>query len=147
MIVKIAKKNNKNNLIPIRATGGSAGFDLFADLDEPLILSKGEGARIPCGISIELPSKEYVALIFPRSGLANKHGITLINSVGVIDSDYRGEIQVGLIKLFGDEPYEIKPCDRIAQMIITRIEIPEFKLVNMLRQTLRGTGGFGSTGD
>ncbi len=142
-ILKI-KKLNEKAVIPERATSGSAGMDLYAVLDEPLTLIKGETALIPTGIAIALESKNEVALVFPRSGLSIKHGIGLLNSVGVIDSDYRGEIKVGVINQ-KEEPYTIEPNERIAQMVIMPVILPQIIEVENLDDTERGNGGFGST--
>lgn len=138
------KKLNEKAVIPERATPGSAGMDLYAVLDEPIILKQGETALIPTGIAIALESANEVALIFPRSGLSIKHGIGLLNSVGVIDSDYRGEIKVGVINQI-DKEYTIEPNERIAQMVIMPVSLPEIIEVKELDETQRGTGGFGST--
>lgn len=115
----------ENAIIPTKATSGSAGFDLHACIDKDLPIKKGDLIRVPCGIAIELPSSEYAAFIFARSGLGIKYGISLSNGVGVIDSDYRGEIQVGLCRTSDGDPYTIKNGDRIAQMII----MPVSKLI------------------
>lgn len=139
------KKVRENAKIPTRGTVGSAGFDLYACIDKPIRLEKGETAVIPTGIAIGIDDICYAAFIHSRSGLAVKHGIGLLNSVGVIDSDYRGEICVGVINQI-DEPYEIQPFERIAQMVIKRVEIPEIVLCEELDATDRGSGGFGSTG-
>lgn len=139
------KKVRENAKLPTRATEGSAGLDLYACIDEPITLNGGDTAVIPTGIAIGIDDIHYGAFIHSRSGLAVKHGIGLLNSVGVIDSDYRGEIHVGLINQIS-EPYEIKPFERIAQMVIKRVEIPEIVEVESLDSTERGTGGFGSTG-
>ena len=138
------KRLNEKAVIPERATPGSAGMDLYAVLDEPITLNQGETALIPTGIAIALESANEVALIFPRSGLSIKHGIGLLNSVGVIDSDYRGEIKVGVINQINKE-YTIEPNERIAQMVIMPVSLPEIIEVNELDETQRGTGGFGST--
>lgn len=130
---------------PSRGTSGSAGLDLRACLDEPVIIAPRQLVRIPTGIAVALPGPEYVALVFARSGLGIKHGISLSNGVGVIDSDYRGEIQVGLTNL-SDAPYTIQPGDRIAQLVVTPVVAPELEVVADLEDTERGTGGFGSTG-
>ena len=140
------KKIRESAILPKRATKGSAGYDLFACLDSDICIKKGDLVKIPCGIAIELPSDKYVALIFARSGLGIKHGISLANGVGVVDSDYRGEIQVGLCKIAGDEDYIIKNGDRIAQLVITEISCINFKLVKNLSNSERNQGGFGSTG-
>ena len=139
-------KVRENAIIPTKATSGSAGFDLHACIDKDLTIKKGDLIRIPCGIAIELPSSEYAALIFARSGLGMKYGISLSNGVGVIDSDYRGEIQVGLCRTSDGDPYTIKNGDRIAQMIIMPVSNVNFKLVENLGESERGSGGFGSTG-
>lgn len=130
---------------PQRATTGSAGMDLSACIEEDIILSPRQLVRIPTGIAIALPGPEYVALVYARSGLGIKHGIALSNGVGVIDSDYRGEIQVGLTNL-SDKPYTIHPGDRIAQLVVTPVVLPQLEWVEELDDTDRGTGGFGSTG-
>lgn len=139
-------KLKKSATLPTRATQGSAGYDLFACLDCDVIIKKGNLVKIPCGISIELPNSQCAVLIFARSGLGIKHGISLSNGVGVIDSDYRGEIQVGLCKFGGDETYTIKNGDRIAQLVVVGIETINFELVSSLGDSERGLGGFGSTG-
>lgn len=130
--------------IPTYATSGSAGADITALLDEPLVLQSGERALIPTGIALELPP-HYEAQVRPRSGLAAKAGVTVLNSPGTIDSDYRGEITVILIN-HGSEPFIIKSGDRIAQLIITPVVQASFSLADELDSTERGGGGFGSTG-
>ena len=141
--LKIIKLSAKAKL-PQRATEGAAGMDLCACLEEPIKINPGDLIKVPCGIAIETP-KGYGAFIFARSGLGIKHGITLSNGVGVVDSDYRGEICVGLCNV-GKEEYIIKDGDRIAQLVIIKVEefIP-FE-ASELSQTERGSGGFGSTG-
>ena len=139
------KKLRENAKIPFRATEGSAGMDLYACIEEPITLKKGEKAVIPTGIAIALPGPELVALLFARSGLAIKHGIGLLNSVGVIDSDYRGEVCVGVINQL-EETYTIQPEERIAQMVIIPVSLIEPVEVQELGDTERGIGGFGSTG-
>ncbi len=139
------KKLKENARIPSRATSGSAGMDLYACIDEPVTVNPGEKAVIPTGIAIALPSPELGAFIFARSGLAIKHGIGLLNAVGVIDSDYRGEICVGLINQLS-EPYTIAPDERIAQMIIMPVSLIPVEEAEELDETERGAGGFGSTG-
>ena len=139
------KKVRENAKLPTRATVGSAGMDLYACIDEPITLKKGEKAIIPTGIAIGLQDPHYAAFVYARSGLAIKHGIGLLNSVGVIDSDYRGEICVGVIKQT-DPEYTIQPNERIAQMVIQPVELPELVEVDDLDETDRGAGGFGSTG-
>ena len=139
------RKVSENAIIPKRATGGSAGLDLCACIDAPITLNGGETALIPTGLAIELPSAEYGAFVFARSGLAIKHGIGLLNSVGVIDSDYRGEIKVGVINQIG-EAYTIEPGERVAQMVILPVSMMPVEEVETLGETDRGAGGFGSTG-
>lgn len=139
------KKVRENAIIPKRATAGSAGLDLCACIDEPLNVKAGERAVIPSGIAIALESSEVVALVFARSGLAIKHGISLSNSVGVIDSDYRGEICVGIINT-SREDYTVNPGERIAQLVLTPVIPAEPVEVESLDETERGAGGFGSTG-
>lgn len=130
---------------PFYATDGAAGMDLSAAIAEPVTIKKGELLRVPTGIAIALPNAETVAYLYARSGLATKHGICLSNSVGVIDSDYRGEISVGLINL-GPEDYTIAPGERIAQMVFAPVIRAELCEVESLEETRRGAGGFGSTG-
>ena len=144
MLLKI-KKLSDNAVVPKAATGGSAGMDLYACLDSDVTLKPGERALIPTGIAIALESNLYVAYIYARSGLAIKSGITLSNCVGVVDSDYRGEVKVGLINL-SDSEYTVTNGDRIAQMVIAPVIIPEIQEVEELDKTERADGGFGSTG-
>lgn len=129
---------------PERATSGSAGFDLCAAIEAPLMLQPGKLASVPTGIAVKLPEGS-VGLLFGRSGLGVKHGITLSNSVGVIDSDYVGEILVGLCNV-SDEPYTIMPLDRIAQLVIMSPLPVTLVPAETLEDTDRGSGGFGSTG-
>ena len=130
---------------PAYATPGAAAADLCAVLDAPLTLEPGQRAMIPTGLAIELPDAGCVALLYARSGLAIKHGLTLPNCVGVIDSDYRGEVRVGLINL-SSEPYTIAPGERIAQLCIAPVWQAGFVQADALGDTARGAGGFGSTG-
>ncbi|HWQ41023.1 MAG TPA: dUTP diphosphatase [Desulfosporosinus sp.] len=145
MNVKIKRMPNNSLALPSYATAASAGVDLCADLIEPLTVKPGENVKIPTGLAIELPSQNMVALVFARSGLASRSGIGLTNGVGVIDSDYRGEIQV-LMQNLGSQPVTIKPGDRIAQMLFMPVFHALFEEVSELQNTTRGTGGFGSTG-
>jgi dUTP pyrophosphatase len=148
MNLKIKRHFNKKGEqppMPKKATDGAAGFDLCAFCAEPIIIKPQELVKIPTGLSIEIPSPNYVALVFARSGLGIKYGITLSNSVGVIDSDYRGEIMVGLSNV-SDQEYTINPYDRIAQLVLVPIPSYELEEVSELNETIRGTGGFGSTG-
>ena len=131
--------------LPCFATAGAACMDLCACLDEAVTLQAGERRLIPTGIAIALPSADYVALVFARSGLGIKQGVCLSNGVGVIDSDYRGEISVGLVNLSGED-YTIRPGDRIAQLMVVPVVRPELVRVDALDETERGAGGFGSTG-
>ena len=144
MIVKI-EKTNINVSMPEFKTDGAAGCDLSAYISGDLLLKSGATALVPTGIKISIPSNKYFALLTARSGLSVKHGITLVNGVGVIDSDYTGEIKAGLINLSGTD-YVIKSGDRIAQLIFVSIERPELEVVGTLPETERGSGGFGSTG-
>ena len=131
--------------VPAYATAGAAAADLCAVLDAPLTLQPGQRAMIPTGLAIELPDANCVALLYARSGLAIKHGLTLPNCVGVIDSDYRGEVKVGLINLSG-EAYTIQPGERVAQLCIAPVWQAAFLPAETLSDTSRGAGGFGSTG-
>lgn len=130
--------------MPEYETDGASGFDLRAAVIEPVILQPGKRALIPIGIKIALPNG-YEAQIRPRSGLAYKHGITMLNSPGTVDSDYRGEIKVIAIN-HGEESFTINRGDRIAQMIIAPVQQIEIQKVFELPKTKRGDGGFGSTG-
>ena len=129
---------------PFYATEQSAGMDLKANIENPIVLSSLERVMIPTGLRIALP-KGYEAQVRPRSGLAAKHGITVLNSPGTIDADYRGEICVILVNLSKDD-FTINPGERIAQMVIARHESIEWNEVDNLDSTERGEGGFGSTG-
>ena len=131
--------------LPKFATAGAACMDLCACIDAPVTLEAGARALIPTGIAIALPSADYVALVFARSGLGIKQGVCLSNGVGVIDSDYRGEIGVGLVNL-GQTDYTVQPGDRIAQLMVTPVVQPTVVQVSELDDTDRGAGGFGSTG-
>lgn len=140
----LIKVSSKNGNLPVYQTEGSAGADLKACLDEPITLMPGERRLIPTGMRIELP-EGVEAQIRARSGLSIKHGITMINGVGTVDSDYRGEWNVPMVNL-GSEPYTIHDGDRIAQAVFARYERAEFTLVDTVNETERGGGGFGSTG-
>ena len=142
--MKINIKAKDANLIPKRASNLAAGYDLCACLTEPKILQVGQRMLVPTGISIALP-EGFEAQVRPRSGLALKNGITVLNSPGTIDADYRGEIQVILVNL-GQEPFGISHGMRIAQMVIAPVSAPELMLVESLSETLRSADGFGSTG-
>ncbi|ANM28668.1 deoxyuridine 5'-triphosphate nucleotidohydrolase [Acidobacteria bacterium Mor1] len=130
--------------LPARATGDSAGFDLRAAVAEPLVLQSGARTLVPCGIAIALPPG-YEAQVRPRSGLALRHGVTLLNSPGTIDADYRGEVGVILIH-HGEEPFTIERGDRIAQLVVQALPAVRFEASESLPETARGAGGFGHTG-
>lgn len=136
--------NRSKHELPFYATALSAGMDLRAELDSSLVLQIGERTLVPTGLFIELP-EGYEAQIRPRSGLAFKHGITVLNSPGTIDADYRGEIKVLLIN-HGQEAFTINHGERIAQMVIAKHEQVEWVKVDALEDSARGAGGFGSTG-
>jgi dUTP pyrophosphatase len=136
--------NKSNNPLPAYATEGSSGMDLRASIDEEVILQPLERKLIPTGLFIELPVG-YEAQVRPRSGLAIKNGITCLNSPGTIDADYRGEIKVILINL-SNENQSINTGDRIAQMVIQKVEQVHFEAVEILNETERGEGGFGHSG-
>lgn len=131
--------------LPAYQTPGSAAMDLAALLDEPLTLAPHSLASVPTGLAIALPDAGWVALIFARSGLGVKHGVCLSNGVGVIDSDYRGELRVGLTNL-SDAPYTIQPGDRVAQLMVVPVARAAIREMDELPPTDRGAGGFGSTG-
>ncbi|MAT55178.1 MAG: dUTP diphosphatase [Saprospirales bacterium] len=142
--MKVRIVNKSNHDLPRYETGGSAGMDLRANIEEPLTLSPLERQLVPTGLFIELP-QGYEAQIRPRSGLAFKKGLSLVNTPGTIDSDYRGEIKVIMINLSG-EAQTITPGERIAQMVIARYEQVDWDEVETLSDSERGAGGFGSTG-
>jgi dUTP pyrophosphatase len=130
---------------PSYATDGSAGMDLCACIDEPIIIGSGEIKKVPTGISMQIPNKYIGGFIFPRSGLASKYGISLANCVGVIDSDYTGEVICPIMNHSHIE-YKINPGDRIGQIVFMPIYIANLQYVDELTSTQRGSGGFGSTG-
>jgi dUTP pyrophosphatase len=142
--VHIKIVNHSDNEIPSYATPGAAGMDIRANLQEPITLQSLQRQMVPTGLFIELP-EGYEAQVRPRSGLANKKGITCLNSPGTVDSDYRGEIKVILINL-SDSAQTIEHGDRIAQMIIAKVEKATWELAEQLNETQRGEGGFGHTG-
>ena len=131
--------------LPYYATPGSAAMALHACLDEAVTIPARGRTVVPTGIAIALPSPDYVALVFARSGLGIKHGVAPSNCVGVIDSDYRGEVMVGL-QNSGDTDYTIQPGDRIAQLMVIPVVQAQVRMVDELDETRRGSGGFGSTG-
>ncbi len=142
MKVKIVNKSKHN--LPAYSTEYSAGMDLRANLDEPVILKSLERRLIPTGLFIELPVG-FEAQIRPRSGLAFKHGLTVLNTPGTIDADYRGEIGVILVNL-SDKEFVVEDGERICQMVIAKHEQAEWQQVEILNETARGAGGFGHTG-
>lgn len=139
------KKLRPDAKLPKRATEGSAGMDLYACIDKPVEILPHQRALIPTGIAIALESADYAAFLYARSGLAIKKGVAPANCVGVVDSDYRGEVCVGLLNS-SDEAFVVEPFERIAQMVIAPVELPEIEEVSDLDETDRGAGGFGSTG-
>lgn len=138
------KIKSDSGILPFYETEGSAGMDLKAYIEEPVVLKPGQRMLVPTGLYIELPAG-YEAQIRARSGLAIKKGIGLVNGIGTIDSDYRGEIKVILIN-WGDEDFVIENGDRIAQMVIAKYERVEWEISDDLSETERGSGGFGHTG-
>ena len=142
--MKVKVINRSAFEMPRYETPQSAGMDVRADLTESLVLGLLERAMVPTGLFVELPVG-YELQVRPRSGLAAKHGLTVLNSPGTVDADYRGEIRVILVNLSA-EPFEVRPGERIAQFVIARHERAEWELVEELSETERGSGGFGSTG-
>lgn len=142
--VKILDPRVKDKM-PIYATTGSAGLDLRAILDEPLTLNPGETRLIKTGLAIHLADPGYAALILPRSGLGHKHGIVLGNLVGLIDSDYQGELMVSTWNR-GQEAFTIEPMERIAQLVVVPVVQMQMNVVDDFETSDRGAGGFGSTG-
>ncbi|WP_124100287.1 dUTP diphosphatase [Ruminococcus sp. Marseille-P6503] len=141
----LIKKLKESAVVPKRATDGSAGYDLSACLDEPLKVRAGETVKIPTGLCAEIRGEEKcVMLIFARSSLATKFGLAPANCVGVVDTDYRGEILVAM-RNHSDRDYTVAPGERVAQLVITPIFTPETEEVGELSDTVRGEGGFGST--
>lgn len=142
--MKIKIINHSQNPLPEYKTLGASGLDLLADNQEPILLKPMERQLIPTGLFVEIPLG-YEGQVRARSGLSIKNGITLVNCVGTIDSDYRGELKIPVINL-GEETFEIKRGDRIAQLIIAKYERIEWEDVENIESSARGTGGFGSTG-
>ena len=142
--MKIQIVNNSKHALPQYATSLSAGLDLRANLDAPIVMKPMDRVLVPTGLLIALPAG-FEAQVRPRSGLALKKGITVLNSPGTIDADYRGEIRVILINLSAEE-FVVEDGERIAQMVIARHEQAEWEAVEVLDETERGTGGFGHTG-
>ena len=147
MLNEVKVRINDKNLrdIPSFSTPGSAGLDLRASLESPLELKPGKTELIPTGISIYIENKTHAALILPRSGLGHKNGIVLGNLVGLIDSDYQGQLFVSCWNR-GSTEYTIEPYNRIAQLIFITIEQPKFTIVDDFKETIRGESGFGSAG-
>ena len=143
-MIKIKVVNRGHQPLPAYATAQSAGMDLRANLDEPVTLQPLERRLIPTGLHIALP-EGYEAQVRPRSGLALKHGLTVLNTPGTIDADYRGEIGVVLVNL-SQQPFTVNDGERIAQMVIARHEQGDFVIVDELDETERGAGGYGHTG-
>lgn len=143
-MIEVKVVNASKEALPAYQTPLSAGMDLRADVTEPVVLQPGQRTLVPTGLRIELPAG-YEAQIRPRSGLALKHGITVLNSPGTIDADYRGEIQVLLVNL-SEQAFEIKQGERIAQMVVARHERVQWLETAELSDTERGAGGFGHTG-
>jgi dUTP pyrophosphatase len=129
--------------LPRYMTAGAAGMDLLADVDAPVDIPRGGRALIPTGLSVDIPAG-YEAQVRPRSGLALRHGVTLLNAPGTIDSDYRGEVMVLLVNL-GDRPFAVRRGDRIAQMVVAPVSRAELREANVLSDSARGDGGFGHT--
>ena len=144
MVKILVKKFDKNIKLPSYKTSGSSGMDLVAFIKNKITINPGNRAMIPTGISLVIP-KNYEIQIRPRSGLASKKGISVLNTPGTIDSDYRGEIKIILINL-SKKSFVVKSGDRVAQMILSPVAKGKFKKVKILPRTIRGKGGFGSTG-
>ena len=142
MNLRIARLDERARL-PTRAHDGDAGLDLHAL--EGAVLGPGERASIPTGIAVEIPPGQ-AGLVLPRSGLAARHGISVINAPGLIDAGYRGEVRVLLLNTDGEQPFELAAGDRIAQLVLVRVELPELIEVPSLSESARGAGGFGSSG-
>lgn len=137
------KKLRYDAIVPTQAHAGDAGSDLYAV--EGVVLEPGDRAKVPTGVAVAIPDG-HAGLILPRSGLAHKHGITLTNTPGLIDSGYRGELQVLMLNTDSETAYEVKPGDRIAQLMVVAFASPEWAEVEEFDDTTRGDGGFGSSG-
>lgn len=131
--------------LPAYATPGSAGLDLRACIDKPIVLEPGQAELIPTGLAIHIGDPALAAMVLPRSGLGHKHGIVLGNLVGLIDSDYQGQLMVSCWNR-GQSPFTIEPMERIAQLVIVPVVQAEFEIVDEFAASERGAGGFGSTG-
>lgn len=134
-----------NDYLPAYATGGSAGLDLRACIDQPLTLAAGATELVPTGLSIHIADPAYAAVILPRSGLGHKHGIVLGNLVGLIDSDYQGPLMVSAWNR-SKEDFVLQPMERLAQLVVVPVQQIEFDIVDEFEDSSRGAGGFGSTG-
>ncbi len=143
--VKVMFRENFKGKLPKYESALSSGFDIRAQIDEPIRLAVGERCLVPTGLSFEIP-EGYEIQVRPRSGLAIQKGMTLLNTPGTIDADYRGEVKI-IVSNLGTESFEIKDQDRIAQCVLCPVYQAEFKVLDKLSQTPRGEGGFGSTGD
>lgn len=142
IVVKVIK--NEGVTLPKYETSGAAGMDVRANIKEPIVLGSLDRVLIPLGLRLEIP-EGYEVQVRPRSGLALKHGIGMVNSIGTIDSDYRGEIGAIIVNL-SKEPYTIQPQERIGQLVLNKVEQIEWEVVEKLSESERGAGGFGSTG-
>ncbi|QPT40463.1 Deoxyuridine 5'-triphosphate nucleotidohydrolase [Oligella ureolytica] len=142
--LKIIDQRMKDQL-PAYATAGSAGLDLRACIDQEITLAPGQTELIPTGLAIHIDNPGYAAMILPRSGLGHKHGIVLGNLVGLIDSDYQGELMISTWNR-GSEEFVLKPMERLAQLVVVPVHQVQFRLVDDFDQSDRGAGGFGSTG-
>lgn len=143
-IQALSEKIGREIPLPYYATEGAAAVDLHACIDEAVTLPPGGRALLPTGLAAAIPAG-HVGLLAVRSSMGIRHGVTLSNGVGVIDSDYRGQVHVGLHNLSG-EPYTVQPGDRVAQLLVVPVAAPEIEVVDALPETVRGAGGFGSTG-
>lgn len=142
---KVINHPGAESKMPTKGTNGSAGWDLYAAISEPITINPKDLVKIPTGIAIEFPAEQFAGFLFARSGLATKHGITLSNGVGVIDSDYTGELIVGLCNV-SNEPYTIQPGERFAQLVIMTVVPVEICADEHIKKTVRSDQGFGSTG-
>ncbi len=143
-IQALSEKIGREIPLPYYATEGAAAVDLHACIDEAVTLPPGGRALLPTGLAAAIPAG-HVGLLAVRSSMGIRHGVTLSNGVGVIDSDYRGQVHVGLHNLSG-EPYTVQPGDRVAQLLVVPVAAPEIEVVDALPETVRGAGGLGSTG-
>ena len=144
LLKPLSEKIGREIPLPYYATAGAAALDLHACLDQPEVIPGGGQAMIPTGVAVAIP-EGYVGILAGRSGMGVRNGVCLSNGIGVIDSDYRGPLRVGLHNL-RDAPYTVQPGDRIAQLLVLPAAHPEVEVTNDLPETLRGAGGFGSTG-